>query len=581
MAQPHAHAKPHFTILVVEPARLGTRTTKAAIAEGAGREAIHQNTLVVRSVERALAELSARGSSYDAVVLATALDAEAHYQALNAICAIDTRIAVLTIVEKFVAESAIEALRCGATGVVSQSDIDNDGLWRSVRLAIERKQNESELQALSQTDPLTGLSNRRAFDHALERAIEQARRTTRCFAVLLLDVNEFKGINDIYGHLVGDQILRHIANCLSNGLRRTDVVARVGGDEFAVIACNLSSISDALEIADKLKSCIESPGAVEGYALQPSVSIGISVFDDPREDAATLVGQADMAMYKSKRDPGHGVFYYDEKMHRDATHRHLIKKKITSCSLSQSLYLDFQPIVAASDAAIVGAEGLARWRDGKNKVIVPGEFIPIAEECGWISALGAHLIDEACRFMRDMKQSGIPSVPISVNVSPIQCREPGFALELTGALLQYGIEPSAVAVEITETALMSNIDVARRCLETLKDAGVGIHIDDFGTGYSSLSLLKDLPLTRLKIDKEFVADIGANERDLRIVEVFVELGAKLGFEVVAEGVETAEQADLLRGIGVNYLQGYYFSRPVGGDRLREMLVAGRPLLGAA
>lgn len=568
-----------ISILVVEGGLIGSRSAKTAIRDGAREEGAEQTTVVVKSVKRALSELDSRRSRFDAVVLAIKLNPQQLNDTLNAINATNMNVAVLAVVEDFVVGPAIAALRSGATGIAQHGDIDDSSLWRGLRLAIERKRNESELYTLTQTDPLTGLSNRRAFTIALDRAVEQGQRSAQCFAVLIIDLNNFKTVNDVYGHTVGDGLLKHIAKCLSGVLRRTDVVARLGGDEFAVIASNLKTTDDALEIADKIKESVECEDAIEGVSLIPSVSIGISIYTTPEEDAEALVTQADMAMYKSKRDPNHAVFYYDEKMHRDATSRHDIKKSLTTCALAENLYLDFQPIVAADSTAIVGVEGLARWKDKKDKIIAPSEFIPIAEECGWISKLGTQLIDEACRFMQELDDCGIPAIPISMNVSPIQCREPSFALELTSALLKYGVAPSKVAIEITETALMQNIEVARRTLEMLQDAGIDIHIDDFGTGYSSLALLKELPLNRLKIDRKFVSDITNCDDDRRIVEAIVELGIKLGFEVVAEGVETQAQADVLRDIGVQYMQGFFFSRPISGRRLKEMLAVKKPVAG--
>jgi diguanylate cyclase (GGDEF)-like protein len=460
-----------------------------------------------------------------------------------------------------------EALKNGAGDYLEKGEIQPRTLLRSLRYAIERKKSETELVRLARTDSLTGLLNRRAFFEQLEVALIQARRSELSCAVILFDVDRFKEINDVFGHKTGDDVLVEVTRRLRVQLRETDAIARIGGDEFAILATNLRSENAAMEIAEKVSKAVSSITEMQEMRLDLSISVGISVFPNDDSSSDVLVSHADLAMYKSKASKKGSINFFDARMDAVVKARHALKCSMSEDILAGRFYLLFQPIVDATSRRMVGAEGLARWRDIDNKVIAPTEFIPIAEESGSIGNLGNRLIEEACAQIRAWAAMQRALVPISMNISPIQCRDPGFAARLISTMERLEISPKLINIEMTESTIFKNLDVIQKNLDMIKAYGVGVHIDDFGTGYSSLSLLRDLPLSAVKIDRSFVRDIGKVAGSELIVQAVVDLARKLGFQTIAEGVETEEQVGQLRDMGVNSLQGYYFSKPVPGAQL--------------
>ena len=473
--------------------------------------------------------------------------------------------------------TAVEALKCGANDYLEKADIQPRSLWRAIRYAIERKQGEVDLLTLAITDPLTGLLNRRAFFRQLEDAIEHARRSQLVCAVVVFDIDNFKEVNDVFGHRLGDDMLIDIAARVQAQVRKTDSVGRLGGDEFAVVAPNLKSVHGAIEIAEKIKAAVGAIDSLAGVAVKASVSIGIAVFPMDDSPADILVSHADMAMYRSKQKRAGSINFYDEAMDREVKARHAIKKSMLGDISSGKFFLQYQPIVDTTTHRIVGAEGLARWRDESNNVVAPAEFIPIAEETGWISALGVRLLEDTCARIRRATESGLAMVPVSLNLSNVQCRSPHFALQLVSTILRYGIDPRLINFEITESTIIQNLEMTRRNVGLLKDIGIGVHIDDFGTGYSSLSVLRDLPLDVLKIDRSFVSTMMEDAGARQIVEAIAELSRKMHFKTIAEGVETDEQAEQLRGMGIDYLQGFLFSKPLRFELLHTLLEDATPL----
>jgi diguanylate cyclase (GGDEF)-like protein len=399
----------------------------------------------------------------------------------------------------------------------------------------------------------------------------QARRSELACAVVLFDIDHFKEINDVFGHKTGDDVLIEATRQLRVALRETDSIGRIGGDEFAVLATNLKSASSAMEIAEKIVKAVGSISELNDMRVEISISVGISVFPMDDSSADVLVSHADLAMYKSKASKKGSISFFDARMDETVKARHALKRSMPQDITDGRFYLLFQPIVDATSRNIIAAEGLARWRDPEDKIIAPGEFIPIAEESGSIGNLGNRLLEEACGQIRGWTDMHKTLVPISLNISPIQCRDPGFGARLINTIEKSEISPHMINIEITESAIIKNLDVIQKNLDMIKTFGVGVHIDDFGTGYSSLSLLRDLPLNALKIDRSFVRDIGGTAGSEMIIQAIVELAKKLGFQTIAEGVETEAQVARLRDIGVNGLQGYYFSKPVPGAQLANWL----------
>jgi diguanylate cyclase (GGDEF)-like protein len=558
-------------VLLVEDNPGDRRLTEFALHDAARDAEVVCTVTAVESLTLALAHLERVEGAADAILLDLDLPDALGLDGLRAMrgAASDVPIIVLTGLSDL--KIAGEALKNGAGDYLEKGEIQPRTLLRAIRYAIERKKSETELLRLASTDSLTGLYNRRAFFEHLEAALVQSRRNELPCAVILFDVDRFKEINDVFGHKTGDNVLVEVTRRLREQLRETDTIARIGGDEFAILATNLRSESSAMEIAEKVLRAVSGITELEDMRLDVSISVGISVFPNDDSSADVLVSHADLAMYKSKASKKGSINFFDSRMDAVVKARHALKRPMPEDILAGRFYLLFQPIVDASTRRLIGAEGLARWRDLDNKIIAPNEFIPIAEESGSIANLGNRLLEEACAQIRAWTEMQKALVPISMNISPMQCRDPGFAARLIATMERLEVSPKLINIEMTESTIFKNIEVIQKNLDMLKTYGVGVHIDDFGTGYSSLSLLRDLPLSAVKIDRSFVRDIGKVAGSELIVQAVVDLARKLGFQTIAEGVETEDQVALLRDMGVNGLQGYYFSKPVPGAQLAGWL----------
>ena len=567
-----------LSVLLVEDNPGDRRLTEAALRDASRDAEIDCQAYGVESLALGLARIEKADGAIDAVLLDLGLPDAIGLDGLRVLRAAAPQLPIVVLTGLSDLKIATEALKNGASDYLEKAEIQPRTLLRAVRYAIERKKSEAELVRLAHTDSLTGLLNRRAFFEQLELALVQARRSELACAVILFDVDHFKEINDVFGHKTGDSVLVEVTRLLREQLRETDAIARIGGDEFAVLATNLRTANSALEIAEKLAKAVNSITELDEMRLDMSISIGISVFPMDDSSADVLVSHADLAMYKSKASKKGSINFFDGRMDAVVKARHVLKRSMSEDIVAGRFYLLFQPIVDATTRRMIGAEGLARWRDLENKVIAPLEFIPIAEESGSIGNLGNCLIEEACNQIRSWADMQKALVPISMNISPVQCRDPGFAARLIGTMERLEVSPKLINIEMTESTIIKNLDVIQKNLDMIKTYGIGVHIDDFGTGYSSLSLLRDLPLSAVKIDRSFVRDIGKIAGSELIVQAVVDLATKLGFETIAEGVETEEQAATLRDIGVNGLQGYYFSKPVPGTQLADWMAKSESFL---
>ncbi|HVY19338.1 MAG TPA: EAL domain-containing protein [Bauldia sp.] len=562
---------PSLSVLLVEDNPGDRRLTEFALHD-AGRDAEIACTVTgVDSLAAGLAYLEQVKGMVDAILLDLDLPDALGLDGLRAMRGAAAQAPIIVLTGLSDLKIAGEALKNGAGDYLEKGEIQPRTLLRAIRYAIERKKSETELLRLASTDSLTGLLNRRAFFEQLDSALIQSRRSELPCAVILFDVDRFKEINDVFGHKTGDNVLSEVTRRLREQLRETDTIARIGGDEFAILATNLRSEASAMEIAEKISRAVSGITELDDMRLEVSISVGISVFPNDDSSSDVLVSHADLAMYKSKASKKGSINFFDSRMDAVVKARHALKRSMPEDILAGRFYLLFQPIVDASTRKLVGAEGLARWRDLENKIITPTEFIPIAEESGSIGNLGNRLLEEACAQIRAWADMQKALVPISMNISPMQCRDPGFATRLIATMERLEVPAKLINVEMTESTIFKNIDVIQKNLDMLKTYGVGVHIDDFGTGYSSLSLLRDLPLSAVKVDRSFVRDIGKVAGSELIVQAVVDLARKLGFQTIAEGVETEDQVALLRDMGVNSLQGYYFSKPVPGAQLAGWL----------
>lgn len=419
----------------------------------------------------------------------------------------------------------------------------------------ERRQAESKLNYLAYHDPLTGLANRRYFLERLEASLIDAAEKNNRLAVLFIDLDQFKQVNDSLGHGVGDELLVSVAAALCEHVRLIDMIARLGGDEFICVMESVRSDEEVAMLAQEVIAAFDSPFRIGGHDLFLSASVGISIFPDDGTSVGDLLRNADTAMYRAK-DLGRGHYhFYTPEMTRNAQERIKIEMLLRRALDSGELSVHLQPQVDAKNGRLVGAEALVRWDSPELGSVPPTRFIPLAEESGIIIQLGTWVLRETCRQVMKWTASGFELPQVSVNLSVKQLERPEFVETLLEILDETGIEPSRLKLEITESVVMA-VDDAFSLLERLRKIGISLALDDFGTGYSSLSYLKMLPVQQLKIDRSFVIGIGTNPEDEAIIRSVMALAQSLDFEVVAEGVETAEQAAFLSASGCHQLQGF-------------------------
>ncbi len=436
------------------------------------------------------------------------------------------------------------------------------------------------VRQLAHFDPLTGLPNRALFHDQLAQALLHAERTRERCALLFLDMNRFKHVNDTLGHAVGDVLLRDVAQRLSLAVRETDTVARLGGDEFVVIAA-LANSATAAQIAQKILDSVAGIESVDGHDIDVSFSIGIAIYPEDAADADGLLMRADAAMYQAK-DSGRNAFaFFDPDMDKATQRRVQTRLRLAKALQLQQFALLYQPKVDLESGRITGAEALIRWRPEPGEQISPANFIPVAEESGLIVPIGNWVVNEACRQIHAWALQGFPRVPVSVNVSMKCLHNPNFVATLRGALAASGATPQDLQLEITESAAMADGAQTPAILSEIRALGILVSIDDFGTGYSSLSHLRRLPVDTIKIDRSFVQNMMEDEDDAALVGAIIGIAASMHKHVIAEGVETeAQRARLLR-FGCREAQGFLFSRPVEPDVFAAMLAAERHEIVAA
>ena len=426
----------------------------------------------------------------------------------------------------------------------------------------ERKLAEERMRHIAQHDALTGLPNRLALAIRLAQLLPEARRHHWRLAIMFIDLDRFKIINDTLGHQIGDELLREVACRLSGVIRETDFVARLGGDEFVIILPSISSPADAAMVAGKIIAKLSTPIEAEGHELHTSPSIGISIFPDDGPDSDTVMKNADVAMYHAKAAGRNNYQFFTAEMNRITADRLNIERKLRHAIARNELSLDFQPQFSGRDGTPTGVEALVRWYHPTDGTISPARFIPVAEETGLIVEIGDWVLTTACVEMARWIHAGLKPLRIAVNVSARQLRRRDFCETVANALTTSGLPPELLELEITESSVMENPQEAIHILERLGRMGVTLAIDDFGTGYSSLAYLKLFPIDHLKIDRSFVADIEHDLNDRAIAFGTIALAHSLGLKVIAEGVETEDQLELLRSNGCDEIQGYLFSKPL-------------------
>ena len=428
---------------------------------------------------------------------------------------------------------------------------------------------KKELERSALQDPLTGLFNRRYLEAESEQAIERCREAGHRLGLLLLDLDDFKSLNDRCGHLFGDEVLVHVAETLRGIVPLGDIIARLGGDEFVVVAEDVSGADAVRDLAEEIRAALSLPFAIQDETLRLSVSVGASLFPDDGDRFDALLGRADMAMYQSKQLGRNRVSLF-------AAARAALARptpaEAHAADLGEAVEDDcfvpyFQPLVDLDTREVIGAEALCRWQHPRHGLLPPAAFISTAEGNGLIRDIDRAIIRKVCAQMAEWRERSRGSLPISLNVSAATMTEPGFVRFLSDCCQEFNVAPQELVVELTESMLLLADDPGRRSLKRIRELGVEVALDDFGTGFSTLSLLKDLPVTRLKIDRSFVVHIDNNRRDREIVSSIVSLGHALGADVVVEGVETESQAEAIAGIGDMIGQGYLFGKPMPAAEL--------------
>jgi diguanylate cyclase (GGDEF)-like protein len=425
---------------------------------------------------------------------------------------------------------------------------------------------ESRLRHLAMHDPLCGLPNRIFFSERLEAAIDEVRSSNTAAAVLYIDLDHFKDVNDTLGHPVGDELICNVTLRLSHVLRSGDLVARIGGDEFAVISSTGGDSMNMMALAQRIISAICAPYSIGGQSIVIGASIGISMIDRNCAGAADIMRYADMALYRAKNEGRNRACIYDAAMDADLSSRKLLERDLREAIENERLQLLYQPIVNKSGETVVGVEALCRWTHPTWGEIPPSEFIALAEHSGLIIELGTWVLRRAC-----LDGKAWPDLTVAVNVSPLQFRRTDLAAVVERTLTETDFDPARLEIELTESVLLGNMETAEDCMLRLKALGVRLALDDFGTGYSSLLYLRRFPFDKLKIDRSFIHSIEKAADAAAIVHAVVSLGRGLGMKVTAEGVETADQQLFLRAAGVHFMQGYRFGKAVSPAEITSRL----------
>ena len=446
------------------------------------------------------------------------------------------------------------------------------------KLAEQIEAAKVQLNHLAHHDVLTGLPNRILLQDRLIQAMESACRQGRQLAVMFMDLDQFKHINDSLGHAIGDKLLQSVAQRLMGCVRHSDTISRQGGDEFVVLLPYIENPEGAGFCAQKMLATLALPHRIDQHELHISVSIGISIYPDDGQDAETQIKNADIAMYQAKENGRNNYKFFEQDMNARAVHRQSVEVSLRRALERQEFVLHYQPKINLQSGTIVGVEALIRWQHPEQGLLLPAQFVSIAEDCGLILPIGRWVLREACLQARSWQQAGLPPIIVAVNISALEFRNKDFLGNIRAVIEETGLEPRYLELELTESVLMQDAASTDPMLHALANLGIRLAIDDFGTGYSSLSYLKQFPINTLKIDQSFVNQMCSNLDDAAIVSAVTSMGKSLKLCVIAEGVESSEQSAFLLAQHCDEGQGYYFGCPMVAEALATLLQTGKALI---
>lgn len=449
------------------------------------------------------------------------------------------------------------------------------GFLGSVSDISELKKAQIQMENLAFYDPLTGLANRRLFKNRLTKAVKSVQRNNTSIALMFLDLDQFKRVNDTLGHDMGDALLKEIASRLDQSVRENDTVSRIGGDEFTILLTDIDSSHNVRIVAEKILRSLSRPFTVNGQEISTTVSIGITMTPEDSIDPNTLMKNADLAMYKAKELGRNNFQFFSEEMNTAILHNLEVEQELSIALKRNQFFLVYQPKIRLADNTITGVETLVRWRHPEKGIIPPDSFIPIAEETGQIIEIGAWVLEHSCHEMGTLiREELMPAdSKIAVNLSAKQFSDPNLLQTVSDILEQSKIDPLNLELEITESIIMDDVEAAIKIMDAIKNKGIHLSIDDFGTGYSSLAYVKRFPIDVLKVDRSFVKDIPQDKTDMAITSAVIAMAHKLSMKVVAEGIETQEQLDFLKENNCDDGQGYLLSRPLTLPQLHHFLVS--------
>ncbi len=516
-------------------------------------------------------------NNIDVIILDLDLPDSQGLDTISNVTRLNPRVPIVVMTDRSDPEIGINAIKQGAQDFINKNELSLSTLRKSIFYAIERKRLLVEMEIMKQhehelamLDVLTGLPNRLSLMNNLETVIQHAKRTGEEFSVLFIDLDHFKPVNDIQGHQIGDQVLKSVARRLTEVLRESDIVARIGGDEFICLIHDIKNLAGVSNAAHKINMNIQEPFEVNNKKYNIGCSIGIAIYPKDGETSDELINAADKAMYMAKKNGRNQHEFAHPDMNKRARQDSFLENELRSALTNIELCLYYQPIVNIKKNTIDECEALIRWNHPEKGLLPPGAFIPYAEQSHLIIEIGEYVIRQAALYSKKLKQNNI-DICIHINISASHFMKPNFISRMETILHEANIDNANLNIEITESLLMYSTSYVHQHFKRLNQLGIKISVDDFGTGYTSMKYLFEYPISTLKIDRSFIRNIHKTVKDLSIVKSFISLSEHLGLEIIIEGVENHEQLNVLKDLGCENIQGFYFSKPLPINEFESFL----------